>query len=367
MLVEGVLAVFAMGCVAILTMSEREAGGTPVGIFASGAAKFFAAVGIPTSLGAEFAMLAISTFLLTTLDTCTRLTRFLIEEFLSNYGLRSSLAWAFNWYRVSFEDFSSLTSVFFVAFVIQAVMVLMFAVLLASRDFLVVAVETPERVLIERQPTKTNRLPVGESIDEIFGEKCEPHYIQPTFITDYPIEMSPLCKVHRDDPNLTERFELMINGKEIANAYSELNDPIDQRARFEEQMALSAKGDDEAMFIDQDFLRSLEYGMPPTSGMGIGIDRFTMLLTNQTSIQEVLFFPQMRPEKFDSKASLDLKDHEKVIFDILSEEKSMDVNALKSLSGLSNKKWDKGIKALSKLGLTKATKTEAGIIIDLVE
>jgi lysyl-tRNA synthetase class 2 len=207
----------------------------------------------------------------------------------------------------------------------------------------------------------------GKLIDEIFGEKCEPHYIQPTFITDYPIEMSPLCKVHRDDPNLTERFELMINGKEIANAYSELNDPIDQRARFEEQMALSAKGDDEAMFIDQDFLRSLEYGMPPTSGMGIGIDRFTMLLTNQTSIQEVLFFPQMRPEKFDSKASLDLKDHGKVIFDILSEEKSMEVNALKSLSGLSNKKWDKALKALSKLGLTKATKTETGIVIDLVE
>lgn len=207
----------------------------------------------------------------------------------------------------------------------------------------------------------------GKLIDEIFGEKCEPHYIQPTFITDYPIEMSPLSKVHRDDPNLTERFELIINGKEIANAYSELNDPIDQRARFEEQMALSAKGDDEAMFIDQDFLRSLEYGMPPTSGMGIGIDRFTMLLTDQTSIQEVLFFPQMRPEKFDSKASFDLKDHEKVIFDILSEEKSMDVNALKSLSGLSNKKWDKGIKALSKLGLIKATKTEEGVIIDLVK
>ena len=207
----------------------------------------------------------------------------------------------------------------------------------------------------------------GKLIDEIFGEKCEPHYIQPTFITDYPIEMSPLTKVHRDDPSLTERFELIINGKEIANAYSELNDPIDQRARFEEQMALSAKGDDEAMFIDQDFLRSLEYGMPPTSGMGIGIDRFTMLLTDQTSIQEVLFFPQMRPEKFDSKASFDLKDHEKVIFDILSEEKSMDVHALKSLSGLSNKKWDKGIKALSKLGLIKATKTEEGVIIDLVK
>ncbi len=137
----------------------------------------------------------------------------------------------------------------------------------------------------------------GKLIDEIFGEKCEPHYIQPTFITDYPVEMSPLCKKHRDNPNLTERFELMINGKEIANAYSELNDPIDQRERFEAQLALSEKGDDEAMFIDQDFLRALEYGMPPTSGMGIGIDRLTMLLTGQTSIQEVLFFPQMRPEK----------------------------------------------------------------------
>lgn len=137
----------------------------------------------------------------------------------------------------------------------------------------------------------------GKLIDEIFGEKCEGHYIQPTFITDYPVEMSPLCKKHRENPNLTERFELMINGKEIANAYSELNDPIDQRERFEAQLTLSEKGDDEAMFIDQDFLRALEYGMPPTSGMGIGIDRLTMLLTGQTSIQEVLFFPQMRPEK----------------------------------------------------------------------
>lgn len=140
----------------------------------------------------------------------------------------------------------------------------------------------------------------GKLIDEIFGEKCEHHYIQPTFITDFPVEMSPLCKKHRDNPELTERFELMINGKEVANAYSELNDPIDQRERFEEQLKLSEKGDDEAMFIDQDFLRSLEYGMPPTSGMGIGIDRLAMMLTNQASIQEVLFFPQMRPEKFDS-------------------------------------------------------------------
>ncbi len=138
---------------------------------------------------------------------------------------------------------------------------------------------------------------VGKMIDEIFGEKCEGSYIQPTFITDYPKEMSPLTKEHRSNPRLTERFELMVNGKELANAYSELNDPIDQRERFEEQLRLSEKGDDEAMFIDADFLRALEYGMPPTSGMGIGMDRLVMLLTGQESIQEVLFFPQMRPEK----------------------------------------------------------------------
>ena len=150
----------------------------------------------------------------------------------------------------------------------------------------------------------TESMGKGKLIDEIFGEKCEGNYIQPTFITDYPIEMSPLCKKHRDNPELTERFELMINGKEVANAYSELNDPIDQRARFEEQLRLSEKGDDEAMFIDQDFLRALEYGMPPTSGMGIGIDRLVMLLTNNSSIQEVLFFPQMRPEKFQTGPDL---------------------------------------------------------------
>jgi len=141
----------------------------------------------------------------------------------------------------------------------------------------------------------------GKLIDALFGEKCESHYIQPTFIIDYPKEMSPLCKRHRTNPELTERFELIINGKELVNAYSELNDPIDQRERFEEQLKLSEKGDDEAMFIDQDFLRALEYGMPPTSGMGIGMDRLVMLLTGQTSIQEVLFFPQMRPEKTHQK------------------------------------------------------------------
>lgn len=145
----------------------------------------------------------------------------------------------------------------------------------------------------------------GKLIDEIFGEKCEGNYIQPTFITDYPKEMSPLTKKHRDNPELTERFELMVCGKEIANAYSELNDPIDQRERFMEQLRLSEKGDDEAMFIDQDFLRALEYGMPPTSGMGIGMDRLVMYLTGQTTIQEVLFFPQMRPEKTVKKDSVE--------------------------------------------------------------
>ncbi|MEG2218833.1 MAG: lysine--tRNA ligase [Muribaculaceae bacterium] len=143
----------------------------------------------------------------------------------------------------------------------------------------------------------------GKLIDEIFGEKCEGNYIQPTFIIDYPIEMSPLTKRHRDNPELTERFELMVNGKELANAYSELNDPIDQRERFQEQLRLSEKGDDEAMFIDQDFLRALEYGMPPTAGIGIGMDRLSMLMTNQTTIQEVLLFPQMRPEKVQKRDS----------------------------------------------------------------
>jgi len=144
-----------------------------------------------------------------------------------------------------------------------------------------------------------NKMGKGKLIDQIFGEKCEHHYVQPVFIIDYPVEMSPLTKKHRDKQGLVERFELMINGKEIANAYSELNDPVDQRERFEDQVRLMERGDDEAMFIDHDFLRALEYGMPPTAGIGIGIDRLCMLLTNQLSIQDVLFFPQMRPEKIE--------------------------------------------------------------------
>ncbi len=198
---------------------------------------------------------------------------------------------------------------------------------------------------------------VGKLIDEIFGEKCEHHYIQPTFITDYPKEMSPLTKEHRDNPALTERFELMVNGKELANCYSELNDPIDQRERFEEQLKLSEKGDDEAMFIDQDFLRALEYGMPPTSGIGIGIDRLVMLMTNNSSIQEVLFFPQMRPEK----KQVELTDEEKVIMEILKTVEEMPLAALKEKAALSGKKWDKSTKNLSKLGVLAVEKREDGL------
>ncbi len=202
----------------------------------------------------------------------------------------------------------------------------------------------------------------GKLIDEIFGEKCELHYIQPTFITDYPKEMSPLTKMHRENPDLTERFELMVNGKELANAYSELNDPIDQRERFEDQLKLSEKGDDEAMFIDHDFLRALEYGMPPTSGMGIGIDRLTMFMTNSPSIQDVLFFPQMKPEK----KQVELTEEEKAIFSLLKANSPVTLLELKEQSGLSNKKWDVSIKGLTGKKLAKVEKTGDILMVELV-
>ncbi len=199
----------------------------------------------------------------------------------------------------------------------------------------------------------------GKLIDEIFGEKCEGNYIQPTFITDYPIEMSPLCKRHRENPELTERFELMVNGKELCNAYSELNDPIDQLERFQEQLRLSEKGDDEAMFIDTDFVRALEYGMPPTSGMGIGMDRLVMLMTGQQTIQEVLFFPQMKPEKKVVKDSADkytemgipaewVEPLQKLGFDTVSKLKGQNPNKLhQDLCGYNKK---------NKLNLTNPSK-----------
>ena len=204
----------------------------------------------------------------------------------------------------------------------------------------------------------------GKLIDEIFGEKCEGNFIQPTFITDYPVEMSPLTKKHRDKEGLTERFELMVCGKEIANSYSELNDPIDQRERFEEQMKLSEKGDDEAMFIDQDFLRALEYGMPPTAGLGIGMDRLIMFLTNNASIQEVLFFPQMRPEK--KMPAIELGDDEKLILEILKSSEAMLLSEVKEKSQLSGKKWDKATKNLTKSNIIKVEKTETDLLMQLV-
>ena len=201
----------------------------------------------------------------------------------------------------------------------------------------------------------------GKIIDAIFGDKCESNFIQPTFITDYPKEMSPLTKIHRNDSSLTERFELIVNGKEIANAYSELNDPIDQKERFENQLELSRKGDLEAgEFIDFDYLRALEYGMPPTSGIGIGIDRLVMLMTNNSSIQEVLFFPQMRPEK----KKISLSENEQLVFDLLNSNNEL-INDIKDKSGLSNKAWDKTVKSLRKLDVIKVEKIDNQIFISI--
>ncbi len=214
----------------------------------------------------------------------------------------------------------------------------------------------------------------GKLIDELFGEKCEASYIQPTFIIDYPVDMSPLTKKHRSKEGLVERFELIVNGKELANAYTELNDPIDQRERFEDQAKLMERGDDEAMFIDQDFLRALEYGMPPTSGIGFGIDRMCMFMTNNASIQDVLFFPQMRPEQGREKveetapaneAPSDLNENEKVVYELLSAA-AADLLAIKEKAGLSNSKWDKAVKALKAAELVKVWKDEEVLKIKLV-
>lgn len=203
----------------------------------------------------------------------------------------------------------------------------------------------------------------GKLIDEIFGAKVEANLIQPTYITDYPIEMTPLAKKHRSKPGLVERFELFVNGKEIANAYTELNDPIDQRERFEEQLKLAARGDDEAMAMDEDFLRALEYGMPPTSGLGIGIDRLTMLLTDNSTIQEVLFFPQMRAEK----KAVELTEEEKQLLELLKAKHPASLPELKVESGLSGKKWDVSIKGLTQKGMVKVTKEGESLLVDLID
>ncbi|SER45496.1 lysine--tRNA ligase [Pedobacter rhizosphaerae] len=200
----------------------------------------------------------------------------------------------------------------------------------------------------------------GKLIDEIFGAKVEANLIQPTYITDYPIEMTPLAKKHRSAEGLVERFELFVKGKEIANAYSELNDPIDQKERFEDQLKLAARGDDEAMVMDDDFVRALEYGMPPTSGLGIGIDRLVMLMTNQSTIQEVLFFPQMRPEK----KKIELTAEESELYALVGEgEQALLTDVKAKLTDWSNKKWDTTLKALTGKGILKVAKTDDGLFL----
>lgn len=203
----------------------------------------------------------------------------------------------------------------------------------------------------------------GKLIDEIFGEHCEPKLIQPTYITDYPVEMSPLAKKHRSKEGLVERFEAICNGKEICNAFSELNDPIDQRQRFEEQLELGKRGDDEAMVLDEDFLRALEYGMPPTAGLGIGIDRLSMIMTNSNSIQDVLFFPQMKPEK----KAVEVSDEAAGVLASLRKAGRTELASLKEQAGLSNKKWDKSIKELTQKGLAKVEKNDDGLFVEITE